>query len=197
MPVVACNGANLYYEDHGSGQPIVFLHGVWGGRRFFEPQLTGLVERYRPIALDFRGHGRSEKTEDGHTVRHYARDVHVFLVECELDDVVLVGWSMGAAVTWEYVDQFGTERLRALVNVDSEPSPLQQEGYDFGRMGIAALSETFVDVQTDHLGLAERHTELLLKGTAVAGARNDDDRRDVAHATADQVRDLRRRASRD
>lgn len=42
MPVIPCNGANLYYEVHGEGQPIVFLHGVWAGIRFFEPQLSGL-----------------------------------------------------------------------------------------------------------------------------------------------------------
>jgi len=70
---------------------------------------------------------------------------------------------MGAGVTWEYVDQFGTERLRALVNVDSEPSPFQQEDYEFGRMGLAELSNTFVEIQTAHLRLIERENELLLK----------------------------------
>lgn len=42
MPVIRCNGADLYYEDHGDGQPIVFLHGGTAGLRYFEPQLMGL-----------------------------------------------------------------------------------------------------------------------------------------------------------
>lgn len=163
MPVIECNGATLYYEDYGEGQPLVFLHGAWMGLRFFEPQLTALSDEYRTVALDFRGHGRSEKTEHGHTVRQYARDVDDFLSHRNLNDVVLVGWSMGAAVTWEYVDQFGTERVQALVNVDCEPSPFQQEDYEFGRMGLEELSNTFVDIQTDHLSLIERENELLLK----------------------------------
>jgi pimeloyl-ACP methyl ester carboxylesterase len=163
MPGIRCNDATLYYEEYGAGQSILFLHGVWAGLRYFEPQLTALSEERRTIALDFRGHGRSEKTEQGHTVRQYARDVHEFLIQCNLDDVVLVGWSMGAAVTWEYVDQFGTGRVRGLVNIDSEPSPLQQGDDQFGRLGLEELSSVFVDIQTDHLELIERQIQLLLK----------------------------------
>lgn len=163
MPVVHCNGASLYYEDYGEGRPIVFLHGAWMGLRFFEPQLTALSDGYRTVALDFRGHGRSEKTQHGHTVRQYARDVHELLDQRDLDDVVLVGWSMGAAVTWEYVDQFGSERVRALVNVDCEPSPFQQGDNEFGRVGLEELGDTFVGIQTDHLNLVERNNDLLLK----------------------------------
>lgn len=163
MAVLQCNGAALYYEDAGEGAPIVFLHGAWAGLRFFEPQLTALSEEYRTIAFDFRGHGRSEKTEQGHTVQQYARDLHVFLDRRDLNDVVLVGWSMGAGVTWEYVDQFGTDRVRALVTVDSEPSPLQREDYDFGTTDLKRLSNTIVGVQTDHLDLVEQHIESLLK----------------------------------
>ncbi|WP_135305480.1 alpha/beta fold hydrolase [Haloarcula amylovorans] len=163
MAVTQCNGAALYYEDYGEGQPILFLHGAWAGLRYFEPQLTALSDKYRTVALDFRGHGRSEKTEHGHTVRQYASDVHEFLLHLDLDDVIMVGWSMGAGVAWEFVDQFGTERVRGLVNVDSEPSPFQQEDYEFGRMGLEELSGVFVDIQTDHLSLTERQNELLLK----------------------------------
>ncbi|WP_436934778.1 alpha/beta fold hydrolase [Halovenus marina] len=163
MAVIECNGATLYYEEYGEGQQLVFLHGAWMGLRFFEPQLTALSDEYRTVALDFRGHGRSEKTEHGHTVRQYAQDVNEFLSQRNLDDVVLIGWSMGAAVTWEYVDLFGTERIQALVNVDSEQSPFQQEDYEFGRIGLEGLSDAFVDIQTDHLSLIERENELLLK----------------------------------
>ena len=101
MPTLQCNGADLYYEDHGEGQPIVFLHGVMAGIRYFEPQLRGLSDRYRTIGMDFRGHGRSEKTELEHTVPRYARDLDAFIEHQALDEVILVGWSMGALVAWE------------------------------------------------------------------------------------------------
>lgn len=159
MPYVQCNGADHYYEDRGEGQSIVFLHGVMCSLRFFEPQLAELSSDYRAVAVDFRGHGRSEKTELGHTVAQYARDLHTFLERRELDDVVLVGWSMGAFVSWDYVDQFGTERIRALIDVDIEASRFQWDDYDYGLTDLAGLKETLALAQLDHTSLIERFTE--------------------------------------
>ncbi len=163
MPVVECNGATLYYEEHGEGAPVVFLHGATAGLRYFEPQLTGLSDDYRSLALDFRGHGRSEKTELGHTLPQHARDVREFLDRLELDDVVLVGWSMGALVSWEYVDQFGTDRVRGMVDVDMEPSPLKRDGYDYGTYEIEGLRDALVGIQTNPLELLDQQIEALLK----------------------------------
>ena len=118
MAYEQCNGADLYFEDEGSGTPLVFLPGVMTGVRFFTHQLASLSDEYRTIALDYRGHGRSEKTETGHTVPQYARDLHAFLDQRDLHDVILVGWSMGALVSWEYIDRFGADRVQALVDVD-------------------------------------------------------------------------------
>ena len=163
MPVTDCNGATLYYEDHGEGRPIVFLHGMAAGLRYFEPQLVGLSNEYRRVAFDFRGQGRSEKTEVGHTLSQHARDLRAFLEAMDLDGVVLVGWSMGALVSWEYIDQFGSDRLRALVDIDMEPSPLQREDYDYGSYTVEGLRNALVSIQTNPFDLIERNTEALLK----------------------------------
>lgn len=163
MPIIQCNGANLYYEDHGDGEPIVFLHGATVGLRYSEPQLTGLSNEYRTLAFDFRGHGRSEKTELGHTLPQHARDVRAFLDQLDLDDVVVVGWSMGAIVSWEYVDQFGTDRIRALVDVDMEPSPMQRDGYDYGSYTVEGLRDALVHTQTNPLDQLDQQIEALLK----------------------------------
>lgn len=162
MPTVRCNGAELYYEDPGEGQPIVFLHGVMAGLRYFEPQLSGLSDDYRPIAVDFRGHGRSEKTALGHTVPQYARDLDALIDTLGLDSVVLVGWSMGALVAWEYVDQFGTDRVGAVVDVDMEPTRFEWSDYDHGTADLTGLKDTMAHIQTDHLQLIELITDALL-----------------------------------
>ena len=172
MPVVRCNGADLYYEAHGEGDPIVFLHGATAGLRYFEPQLTELVGEYRPIAVDFRGHGRSEKTEIGHTIEQYAADVEAFLGQRGLDDVVLVGWSMGAIVSWEYVHQFGTDRLRALVDVDMEPSPMKRDDYEYGSYDVDDLEEAIRQLQTAPLELLSQQAEAMLKGPPSRSLRN-------------------------
>ena len=162
MPVIQCNGADLYYEDHGEGHPIVFLHGATAGLRYFEPQLTAMSASYRTVAVDFRGHGRSEKTELGHTIQHYAEDVRSFLEQLGLDDVILVGWSMGAVVSWEYVHQFGTDRIRALVDIDMEPSPVKREDYDYGSYGIDDLEEAIRGIQTSPIELLDQQAEAML-----------------------------------
>ncbi|WP_306057359.1 alpha/beta fold hydrolase [Natronococcus wangiae] len=163
MPYVSADGADLYVEGRTEGTPIVFLHGVMAGLRFFRPQLSGLSEPYRPIALDFRGHGRSSKTETGHTVAQYARDVHSVLRQLDLDDVVLVGWSMGASVAWEYVDQFGTDRLRGLVVVDMTAAAFQWEDYEHGSTDLSRLTSVLELAQTDHSSLIESILERIFK----------------------------------
>jgi len=163
MATVAANGAELYYEASGEGTPIVFLHGVMMGGRFFVEQ-EDLPEGYRSIALDFRGHGRSEKTETGHTVPTYAADLEDFLTELGLDEVVLVGWSMGALVGWEYVEQFGTDRLAGFVVVDQQPVDLEQEDFDYGVFDFDELVDLMELAQTDPHALADLFVDQMIHG---------------------------------
>lgn len=158
MPYVQCNGADLYYEEYGAGTPIVLLHGVMHSLRFFEAQLTGLSDEYRTVALDFRGHGRSEKPELGHTVPQYARDLHAFLEQRDIADAVLVGWSMGAFVSWDYVDQFGTDRIRGLVDIDIEATRFQWDDYDYGLYDFDRLRATLELAQRDPTSIVDEFT---------------------------------------
>ncbi|WP_254532986.1 alpha/beta fold hydrolase [Natrinema gelatinilyticum] len=171
MPYIQCHGADLYYEDHGEGTPIVFLHGVMASHRFFEPQLTALSTEYRPIAVDFRGHGRSEKTELGHTITQYAHDLQALLSQLELENVILVGWSMGALVSWEYVEQYGTETLRGLVDVDMEATRFQWDDYEYGLTDLDGLKTTLALAQQDRVSLIERLTEQVFKDPPSAETR--------------------------
>ncbi|TYL38759.1 alpha/beta hydrolase [Natronococcus pandeyae] len=171
MPYSQSNGADLYYEDAGDGTTIVFLHGVMASHRFFEPQLTALSSEYRTIGIDFRGHGRSEKTELGHTVAQYARDVRAFLDRHGLEDVVLVGWSMGALVSWDYVDQFGTEDVRGLVDVDMEATRFRWDDYEHGLTDLDGLKTTLGLAQRDRTSLVERLGEQLYKEPPAAETR--------------------------
>lgn len=95
MPTETVNGTQLYYEESGDGTPVVFLHGVLMGSRFFIEQQEGIADDHRPVVLDFRGHGRSAKTETGHTLPTYAADLEAFLECQDFESIVLVGWSMG------------------------------------------------------------------------------------------------------
>lgn len=163
MPYAQCNGAELYFEDNGSGRPLVFLPGVTASVRFFDPQLSDLSKEYRTVALDYRGHGRSEKTETGHTVPQYARDVRALLDHLRLDGVVFVGWSMGALVAWEYVDQFGPDNLRGLVAIDMSASAFAWDDFEHGSSGLDQLRGILELSQADAASLIERFIEQAFK----------------------------------
>jgi pimeloyl-ACP methyl ester carboxylesterase len=163
MATITVRGVELYYTERGEGRPVVFLHGVWMSGRFFDRQLGPVGESCRAIALDFRGHGRSEKPESGHTVPEYAADLRAFLVELALRDVVLVGWSMGAFVIWEYVKQFGCDRLAGTVVVDEAASDFAWDGWTHGIVGPVLLRDLNEGVQSGRDGLIQHFIPLMFK----------------------------------
>ena len=139
MPHVTTNdGVRLHYEEAGSGDPLVLIHGWSQSAAMFKHQLDGLGDRHRVIALDLRGHGESDKPDHGYRLSRLAKDVRDFLAALELRDVTLLGWSMGCSVIWSYWDLFGPERIARIVLVDEPPWILhtpdmsQQERGDAG-----------------------------------------------------------------
>ncbi len=110
----------LYYEDHGSGPPVVLLAGWPLDSRSWEPQLAPLLEAgHRVILYDRRGFGRSSRPAAGYDFDTLAEDLHTVLVELDLRDVTLVGFSLGTGELARYVGTHGTERLRACVFIES------------------------------------------------------------------------------
>jgi non-heme chloroperoxidase len=143
------DGAVLSYTDTGTGRVILLLHGVCMSRIFFERNVTALAKRYRVVALDFRSHGDSPIVEGGHTVSQYARDVHALLERLGVSDVTAVGWSMGSFVLWDYLRQFGQDRLASSVVVSQGPSDLTQLDWPFGFADIPQLHAFVADLQDD------------------------------------------------
>ncbi|WP_419882504.1 alpha/beta fold hydrolase [Peribacillus sp. B-H-3] len=137
----------LYYEEKGQGKPIIFLHGVWMSSRFFEKQLSYFSENYQTILVDFRGHGHSSSVHHGHTVANYARDLHHLIHELDLQDVTLVGWSMGAFVVWDYLKQFGDGNIKSSVIVDELASDFRWPGFDIGAFTMETLIAFMTEIQ--------------------------------------------------
>ncbi|QDP41314.1 alpha/beta fold hydrolase [Radiobacillus deserti] len=150
--ITLSDNTKLYYEDHGKGQPVLFIHGVMMSSKFFHKQVPYFKEKYRMLTLDLRGHGQSNKVEHGHTVAQYARDVKAFIEELNLKDVILVGWSMGAFVIWDYVNQFGTENIKATTIVDQSPSDYIWPGWEFGAFDFDAIKGVMQFIQEDQHG---------------------------------------------
>jgi non-heme chloroperoxidase len=129
------DGVPLYYEDQGSGRPMVLIHGWTMNSTFWQQNVPALTAGNRVVTLDLRGHGESGKTDDGHTLAQYGRDVRSLLDHLAIDDACLVGWSMGTAVILAYIGQFGCDRLRSVAFVDQSPRFLNADGWDFPLLG--------------------------------------------------------------
>jgi non-heme chloroperoxidase len=149
------DGARLAYDDEGSGRPVVLIHGVCMSRRFFARNTQGLAQRFRVVNVDLRGHGESPAHEGGHTVARYAQDVKHLLSALELDDAVLVGWSMGTFVIWDLLRQFGRAGVAAHVNVSQGPTDLNRPGWELGVFGMDDLLSELVAAQDDFRGFMD------------------------------------------
>jgi non-heme chloroperoxidase len=157
-------GVTLSYQDAGQGRPLILLHGVCMSNRFFERNVEPLAAQHRVIAPDFRSHGDSPAVEGGHTVEQYARDVRALIEALELRDVVLVGWSMGSLVAWEYLSQnVEDSRVAGVVIVSQGPSDLTQDGWDYGIADMATLHEYVRLCQADFDGFFADFVPLMFK----------------------------------
>lgn len=112
---------DIYYEDDGSGQPIIFIPGWTMTTGFFQHQQNYFKEDYRVISYDPRSQGRSEKTLEGNTYNQHARDLQEMIQLLDLSDVILVGWSSGCLTIYDYLQQFGNDRIDRFVLIDEPP----------------------------------------------------------------------------
>jgi len=157
------DGTRFAYVDLGQGRPLVLLHGWSSSLRWFNRNLADLAREHRVVALDFRGHGSSEKTASGHTMEQYARDVHDFIEGVGARDCILVGWSMGSLVLWNYVMQFGAGQARGMVFVGQSASDLITPDYEHGILSEPEVRRFMYDLQMDRERLVRGNMELMVK----------------------------------
>ena len=138
----------LHYEDHGTGQAVVLIHGYPLDGHSWERQSRALLEAgYRVITYDRRGFGASSQPAVGYDYDTFAADLNTLLTTLDLRDVVLVGFSMGTGELARYVGTYGPERVAKLAFLaslqpfllltDDNPSGVPKEVFD----GIAAAAK--------------------------------------------------------
>ncbi len=106
----------IYYEDHGSGRPVVLIHGYPLNGHSWEKQERVLLEAgYRVITYDRRGFGRSTHTTVGYDYDTFAADLNALVEHLGLSDAVLVGFSMGTGEVVRYLSRYGSARISKAV----------------------------------------------------------------------------------
>jgi peroxiredoxin len=140
---------NLYYEDHGSGQPVVLIHGYPLDGHSWEKQSAALLEAgYRVITYDRRGFGQSDQPTTGYDYDTFAADLNTVLETLDLHDAILVGFSMGTGEVGRYLGTYGSERVAKaaflaslepfLLQTDDNPAGVPQDVFD----GISAAAKS-------------------------------------------------------
>ncbi len=130
--IEAPDGVPLYYEDYGDGKVILLIHAwTMNAEYWWQKNMPELSNSHRVVALDVRGHGLSGKTDEGHRLDQYARDVRHLLGALELAEVTMVGWSMGTSIILSYLAQFGADGIRSLAFVEQSPRYLSAPDWEY------------------------------------------------------------------
>jgi non-heme chloroperoxidase len=113
---------DLYYEDHGTGKPVVLIHGWPLSSGSWEKQVTALLDAgFRVITYDRRGFGNSSKPTSGYNYDTLAEDLNKLMLKLDLLNAVLVGFSMGGGEVARYIGTYGTERVGNAVFMAAVP----------------------------------------------------------------------------
>ncbi|NEB02596.1 alpha/beta hydrolase [Streptomyces sp. SID13726] len=146
MPYITVGEENsapieLYYEDHGTGQPVVLIHGYPLDGHSWERQVPALLEAgHRVVTYDRRGFGRSSQPTTGYDYDTFAADLDKVIEELDLTDAVLVGFSMGTGEVGRYLGTYGSGRVAKavflaslepfLLKTDDNPTGVDQSVFD-------------------------------------------------------------------
>lgn len=155
----------LYYEEAGSGSPLIFVTGWTGTNEFFtHDQLPYFSKKFRTIAYDPRGQGRSSKTLEGHTYIQHGKDLRAFLEALKLKDPILVGWSNGCTEVYGYFRTYGVDGIKAFACIDEPPKQLRGQKDEWGEFADGNEVGGFLNATAyDRTGLMKEFLPTMLQ----------------------------------
>lgn len=176
MPMLSVGTQNgtpveLYYEMHGAGKPVVLIHGWPLSGRSWEKQVSALVEAgYKVVTYDRRGFGWSTQPYGGYDYDTLATDLKKLIETLDLNDVSLVGFSMGGGEVARYLSTYGTARvLKAVFAAAVPPYLYKADDNPEGGLDDATVKQFLDGVKGDRIGFLEEFT----KSFFAAGERSD------------------------
>jgi non-heme chloroperoxidase len=161
---------NLYYEDHGSGKPVVLIHGWPLSAANWERQTHVLLAAgYRVISYDRRGFGRSSQPNEGYNYDTLAKDTWQLIEHLNLEDVTLVGFSMGGGEVARYLGKYNTGRVTKAVFMSSVAPALRKSGDNPEGIDPAVFEGIKQSIEADRYHQLEGFLKLFYNKQLVGG----------------------------
>lgn len=121
MPTTLTNDINTYYEIHGHGKPLAFIHGAGASHKMWSPQVEHFSANYKVLTYDLRGHALSEGSDERYSCELFADDLRALLGYLDMEKPLVCGLSLGGMIAQEYAVKYHGD-LRALVLADTAAS---------------------------------------------------------------------------
>lgn len=178
----------LFYQDYGQGQPVILIHGWPLSHQAWEYQMPDLVKAgFRVIAYDRRGFGMSDRPSGSYDYTKLASDLRALILELDLHDCILVGFSMGGGEVVRYFTEFGSDRIAKAVlissiiplvpqksdNPDGVPEDVLNQIMDALKSDrVSFLKQRFVNdyYNADETGISQEHLDFTWSIAANASA---------------------------
>ena len=150
----------IFYQDYGEGQPVILIHGWPLSYSMWEQQIVALVEAgYRCIAYDRRGFGVSSQPWGKYDYTTLAQDLNSLITNLNLNDCVLVGFSMGGGEVVRYLTEFGSDKVAKAALISSIIPLVPQKPDNPDGVPKEMLDEIMQNLQTDRAGFLEGFTK--------------------------------------
>jgi len=167
---------DLYYEDHGTGDPVVLIHGWPLSGRSWEKQVQALVGAgYRVITYDRRGFGESSRPWTGYEYDTLARDLDRLLTKLDLRNVTLVGFSMGGGEVARYLGTYGAGRVRRAAFVSAVTPYLLKAADNPAGVDLGVFDGVRAALNGDRVAFLSGFLQNFYNADALRGARLSDE----------------------
>ena len=151
---------DIFYEDYGSGQPVILIHGWPLSRKSWEQQVWKIVEEgYRCISYDRRGFGTSSSPWNSYDYSALASDLNAIIEELDLKDAVIVGFSMGGGEVVRYLTDYGSSRIAKAALISSIIPLVKQKPDNPAGVPEDALDSIIDMLQKDRVGFLKEFSK--------------------------------------
>lgn len=155
------DGAKIWYDEHGKGKTLVMLHG-WGcSPEFFTRNVNELAKSCHVVRMALRGHYESEKVTYGHRISRYAADLRDLIQALKLEEVAVLGWSMGGSIIWSHYELFQDDYISKMILCDQSPRQYlvfggqEWTGHQSGVYDAESLAVMNTKLELNSRGVAE------------------------------------------